>query len=171
MGTCLVNDWGAEASNLRTMRGTWRPPSMTCSTHPTAWSHLLFQTRPKLWFSSTARNTASPISLEASSRPMESISDFRTPDTSLDVRAHYHVAECCHRHIQRPGRAAALDIHAYIIQCNNRRFGDSRIRLDPTRSRWAYGFHACQSKIAPSCATPLNFIGQQCLAKNSSDLG
>ncbi|WP_277593695.1 RNA-directed DNA polymerase [Pseudomonas chlororaphis] len=31
--------------------------------------------------------------------------------------------------------SAALDIHAYIIQCNNRRFGDSRIRA-PYKERW-----------------------------------
>lgn len=31
--------------------------------------------------------------------------------------------------------SAALDIHAYIIQCNNRRFGDSRIRA-PYKDRW-----------------------------------
>lgn len=31
--------------------------------------------------------------------------------------------------------SAALDIHAYIIQCNNRQFGDSRIRA-PYRDRW-----------------------------------
>ncbi len=31
--------------------------------------------------------------------------------------------------------SAALDIHAYIIQCNNRQYGDSRIRA-PYKSRW-----------------------------------
>ena len=31
--------------------------------------------------------------------------------------------------------SAALDIHAYIIQCNNRHFGDSRIRA-PYKDRW-----------------------------------
>ncbi|MGF6222101.1 reverse transcriptase domain-containing protein [Pseudomonas sp. YL-218 TE3947] len=31
--------------------------------------------------------------------------------------------------------SAALDIHAYIIQCNNRRYGDSRIRA-PYKDRW-----------------------------------
>lgn len=31
--------------------------------------------------------------------------------------------------------SAALDIHAYIIQCNNRQFGDSRIRA-PYKDRW-----------------------------------
>lgn len=31
--------------------------------------------------------------------------------------------------------SAALDIHAYIIQCNNRQFGDSRIRA-PHKDRW-----------------------------------
>lgn len=31
--------------------------------------------------------------------------------------------------------SAALDIHAFIIQCNNRRFGDSRIRA-PYKDRW-----------------------------------
>lgn len=31
--------------------------------------------------------------------------------------------------------SATLDIHAYIIQCNNRRFGDSRIRA-PYKERW-----------------------------------
>ncbi len=31
--------------------------------------------------------------------------------------------------------SAALDIHAYIIQCNNRRYGDSRIRA-PHKERW-----------------------------------
>lgn len=31
--------------------------------------------------------------------------------------------------------SAALDIHAYIIQCNNRLFGDSRIRA-PYKDRW-----------------------------------
>lgn len=30
---------------------------------------------------------------------------------------------------------AALDIHAYIIQCNNRQYGDSRIRA-PYKNRW-----------------------------------
>ncbi|WP_209048939.1 reverse transcriptase domain-containing protein [Pseudomonas aeruginosa] len=31
--------------------------------------------------------------------------------------------------------SAALDMHAYIIQCNNRRYGDSRIRA-PYKDRW-----------------------------------
>ena len=31
--------------------------------------------------------------------------------------------------------SAALDIHAYIIQCNNRHYGDSRIRA-PYKDRW-----------------------------------
>lgn len=31
--------------------------------------------------------------------------------------------------------SAALDIHAYIIQCNNRQYGDSRIRA-PYKDRW-----------------------------------
>jgi len=31
--------------------------------------------------------------------------------------------------------SAALDIHAYIIQCNDRKFGDSRIRA-PYKNRW-----------------------------------
>ncbi|MFY0597286.1 MAG: RNA-directed DNA polymerase [Cognatishimia sp.] len=31
--------------------------------------------------------------------------------------------------------SAALDIHAYVIQCNNRRFGDSRIRA-PFKDSW-----------------------------------
>lgn len=31
--------------------------------------------------------------------------------------------------------SAALDIHAYIIQCNNRQYGDSRIRA-PFKDRW-----------------------------------
>lgn len=31
--------------------------------------------------------------------------------------------------------SAALDIHAYIIQCNNRQYGDSRIRA-PHKDRW-----------------------------------
>lgn len=31
--------------------------------------------------------------------------------------------------------SAALDIHAYIIQCNNRQYGDSRIRA-PYKERW-----------------------------------
>lgn len=31
--------------------------------------------------------------------------------------------------------SAALDIHAYIIQCNNRQYGDSRIRA-PYKARW-----------------------------------
>ena len=31
--------------------------------------------------------------------------------------------------------SAALDIHAYIIQCNNRTYGDSRIRT-PSKDRW-----------------------------------
>jgi hypothetical protein len=31
--------------------------------------------------------------------------------------------------------SAALDIHAYIIQCNNRKYGDSRIRA-PYKDRW-----------------------------------
>jgi hypothetical protein len=31
--------------------------------------------------------------------------------------------------------SAALDMHAYIIQCNNRQFGDSRIRA-PYKDRW-----------------------------------
>ncbi|WP_312595899.1 reverse transcriptase domain-containing protein [Stutzerimonas nitrititolerans] len=31
--------------------------------------------------------------------------------------------------------SAALDIHAYIVQCNNRQFGDSRIRA-PYKDRW-----------------------------------
>lgn len=31
--------------------------------------------------------------------------------------------------------SAALDIHAYVIQCNNRQFGDSRIRA-PYKDRW-----------------------------------
>lgn len=31
--------------------------------------------------------------------------------------------------------SAALDIHAYIIQCNNRQYGDSRIR-SPYKDRW-----------------------------------
>ena len=31
--------------------------------------------------------------------------------------------------------SAALDIHAYIIQCNNRQYGDSRIRA-PYKNRW-----------------------------------
>jgi hypothetical protein len=31
--------------------------------------------------------------------------------------------------------SAALDIHAFIIQCNNRHYGDSRIRA-PYKVRW-----------------------------------
>ena len=31
--------------------------------------------------------------------------------------------------------SASLDVHAYIIQCNNRRYGDSRIRA-PYKKRW-----------------------------------
>jgi len=31
--------------------------------------------------------------------------------------------------------SAALDMHAYVIQCNHRQFGDSRIRA-PFKERW-----------------------------------
>ncbi|MDR0280242.1 MAG: hypothetical protein LBJ37_20395 [Paucimonas sp.] len=48
--------------------------------------------------------------------------------------------------------SAALDIHAYIIQCNNRRFGDSRIRA-PYKERWKRDILRVKGGIHDYCIT------------------
>lgn len=48
--------------------------------------------------------------------------------------------------------SAALDIHSYIIQCNNRQFGDSRIRA-PYKDRWKRDLLRVKGGIHDYCIT------------------
>lgn len=48
--------------------------------------------------------------------------------------------------------SAALDIHAYIIQCNDRKFGDSRIRA-PYKDRWKRDVLRVKGGIHDYCIT------------------
>ena len=48
--------------------------------------------------------------------------------------------------------SAALDIHAYIIQCNDRKFGDSRIRA-PYKDRWKRDVLRVKGGIHDYCVT------------------
>jgi len=48
--------------------------------------------------------------------------------------------------------SAALDIHAYIIQCNNRRYGDSRIRA-PFKESWKRDLLRVKGGIYDYCVT------------------
>lgn len=48
--------------------------------------------------------------------------------------------------------SAALDIHAYIVQCNNRSYGDSRIRA-PYKDRWKRDVLRVKGGIHDYCVT------------------
>ncbi|MBL1259968.1 MAG: hypothetical protein COB33_005490 [Thiotrichaceae bacterium] len=48
--------------------------------------------------------------------------------------------------------SAALDIHAYIIQCNNREYGDSRIRA-PYKDNWKRDLLRVKGGIYDYCVT------------------
>ena len=48
--------------------------------------------------------------------------------------------------------SAALDIHAYIVQCNDRQFGDSRIR-SPNRDIWSRDILRVKGGIDDYCVT------------------
>ncbi|MDB5870106.1 MAG: reverse transcriptase [Polaromonas sp.] len=48
--------------------------------------------------------------------------------------------------------SAALDIHAYIIQCNDRQYGDSRIRV-PLKDNWRRDVLRVKGGIEDYCVT------------------